>query len=216
MGGVDQSNQAFSMNMQEQFDRMAGNLQMMAGLGPQSDTATQDKLIHGAVSKREANMQYRVVDFTTNICRDLGWLLWSDQATEMETNYQIAGVDFQTTWTPEMREGDYIQYNFEIEPYSMMYKSPSEKLNNITQFVTQIAMPMQENMMQSGGSIDFQELTLLYSELLDIPRLKEIVVFEEMKENRPTPEPAEAPQPQRATGTSSHRRAARRAAPWLP
>ena len=196
MGGVDQQNQAFSMAMQEQFDRMAGNLQMMAGLGPQSDTATQDKLIHGAVSKREANMQYRVVDFTTNICRDLGWLLWADQSKEMETEYEIAGIHFTTVWTPELREGDFLQYNFDIEPYSMMYKSPSEKLNNITQFVTQIAMPMQQNMMESGGSIDFQELTLLYSELLDIPRLKEVVVFEEMKENRPTPEPAEAPQPQ--------------------
>ena len=196
MGGVDQQNQAFSMAMQEQFDRMAGNLQMMAGLGPQSDTATQDKLIHGAVSKREANMQYRVVDFTTNICRDLGWLLWADQSKEMETEYEIAGIHFTTVWTPELREGDFLQYNFDIEPYSMMYKSPSEKLNNITQFVTQIAMPMQQNMMESGGSIDFQELTLLYSELLDIPRLKEVVVFEEMKENSPTPEPAAAPQPQ--------------------
>tara|TARA_Y100000401_G_scaffold91961_1_gene77773 strand:- start:3086 stop:4879 length:1794 start_codon:yes stop_codon:yes gene_type:complete len=197
MGGVDQQNQAFSMAMQEQFDRMAGNLQMMAGLGPQSETATQDKLIHGAVSKREANMQYRVVDFTANICKDLGWLLWTDQATEIETSYQVAGRDYRTTWSPEMREGDFLQYNFDIEPYSMMYKSPSEKLNNITQFVTQIAMPMQQNMMEAGGQIDFQELCFLYSELLDIPRLKEVITFSEPKSNRPKPNPAEPPQPQK-------------------
>jgi len=90
-----------------------------------------------------------------------------------------------------------LQYNFDIEPYSMMYKSPSEKLNNITQFVTQIAMPMQQNMMEAGGQIDFQELCFLYSELLDIPRLKEVITFSEPKSNRPKPNPAEPPQPQK-------------------
>lgn len=194
MGGVDQQNQAFSMAMQEQFDRMAGNLQMMAGLGPSSETATQDKLIHGAVSKREANMQYRVVDFTANICKDLGWLLWSDEVTEQENNYDVEGFQFKSVWTPEHREGDFIQYNFSVEPYSMMYKSPSERLNNITQYITQVAMPMQQNLMESGGQIDFQELTNLYAELLDIPRLKEVVRFEEPKQNRPGPSPEQPPQ----------------------
>lgn len=194
MGGVDQQNQAFSFSMQELFDRMAGNLQAMAGLGPSAETATQDKLIHGAVSKREANMQYRVVDFTANICKDLGWLLWNDDIMERESNYKVAGMDFQSVWSPELREGDFLQYNFNVEPYSMMYKSPTERLNNITQFVTQIAMPMQQNMMESGGQIDFQELTNLYAELMDVPRLKEVVVFEEQKGNRPGPTPEQPPQ----------------------
>ena len=199
MGGVDQSNQAFMMAMQEQFDRMAGNLQMMAGLGPSSETATQDKLIHGAVSKREANMQYRVVDFTAEICKDLGWLLWTDEVNEKENNFELEGLQFKSTWSPEQREGDFLQYNFQVEPYSMMYKSPSERLNNITQYITQIAMPMQQNMMEAGGSIDFQELTNLYSELLDIPRLKEVVRFEEPKENRPGPNPQQPPQAHKVT-----------------
>jgi hypothetical protein len=199
MGGVDQQNQAFTMNMQEQFDRMAGNLQMMAGLGPSSETATQDKLIHGAVSKREANMQYRVVDFTAEICKDLGWLLWTDEVNERENNFELEGQQFKSKWSPEQREGDFLQYNFDVEPYSMMYKSPSERLNNITQYITQIAMPMQQDMMQSGGSIDFEELTNLYSELLDIPRLKQVIRFEDPKEDRPGPNPAEPPQANKVT-----------------
>lgn len=194
MGGVDQQNQAFTYSMMEQFDRMAGNLQAMAGLGPSADTATQDKLIHGAVSKREANMQYRVVDFTANICRDLGWLLWNDEVTTRESHYKIADMDFKSSWTPEHREGDFLQYNFKIEPYSMMYKSPTERLNNITQFVTQVALPMTQQMAEAGGRIDFQEVTNLYAELMDIPRLKDVVVFEEQTGNRPGPNPEQPPQ----------------------
>jgi len=197
MGGVDQGNQSFGFQMRDLYDRMAGNLQMMAGLGPSSDTLGQDKLIHGAVSKREANMQYRVVDFAKNICQDMGWLLWNDMATNIENEYKVGTSTFRTHWTPEMREGDFLQYNFELEPYSMMYKSPSERLNNLTNFITQVLMPMQQNLQQSGGMIDIQELVEINAELLDMPRLKQIVKFEEPKGDRPGPTPEQPPQPQK-------------------
>ena len=185
MGGVDQSNQAFGLAMTDIYDRMAGNLQAMAGLGPQADTLGQDKLIHGAVSKREANMQYRVVKFTGDICRDLGWLLWIDQIKEMPMEFESEGFTVRRTWDGELREGDFLDYNFEIEPFSMRYKSPSERMTGLTTFITQIAMPMQQNLQESGGSIDFQELVEMYADLMDLPRLKGIIKFEEPKGDRP-------------------------------
>ena len=198
MGGVDPQNQAFAHSMKDTYDRMAGNLQMMAGLGPQSDTLGQDKLIHGAVSKREANMQYRVVDFTSRICRDLGSLLWQDQVLEIPQDFETSGIKVRADWTPEVREGDFIDYNFEIEPFSMMYKSPSERMQGISSFVTQIALPMEGMMQQYGGTIDIQELVEMYAELMDMPRLKQIVKFEEPKDDRPGPTPQ---QPAKASHT---------------
>ena len=189
MGGVDPQNQAFSHSMKDTYDRMAGNLQMMAGLGPQSDTLGQDKLIHGAVTKREANMQYRVVDFTSRICRDLGSLLWQDQVLEIPQDFETSGIKVRADWNPEVREGDFIDYNFEIEPFSMMYKSPSERMQGISSFVTQIALPMEGMMQQYGGTIDIQELVEMYAELMDMPRLKQIVKFEAPKDDRPGPTP---------------------------
>jgi len=198
MGGVDPQNQAFSHSMKDTYDRMAGNLQMMAGLGPQSDTLGQDKLIHGAVTKREANMQYRVVDFTSRICRDLGSLLWHDQVLEIPQDFETSGIKVRADWNPEVREGDFIDYNFEIEPFSMMYKSPSERMQGISSFVTQIALPMEGMMQQYGGTIDIQELVEMYAELMDMPRLKQIVKFEEPKDDRPGPTPQ---QPAKASHT---------------
>jgi hypothetical protein len=198
MGGVDPQNQAFTHSMKDTYDRMAGNLQMMAGLGPQSDTLGQDKLIHGAVTKREANMQYRVVDFTSRICRDLGSLLWQDQVLEIPQDFETSGIRVRADWNPEVREGDFIDYNFSIEPYSMMYKSPSERMQGINNFVTQIALPMEGMMQQYGGTIDIQELVQMYSELMDMPRLKQIIKFEEPKDDRPGPTP---PEPAKASHT---------------
>ena len=206
MGGVDQGNMSFNYAMQELFDRMAGNLQAMAGLGPSSDTATQDKLIHGAVSKREANMQYRVVEFTEKVCSDLGWLLWNDPFQEMPEEREINGYKFDITWTPELREGDFLQYNFAVEPFSMAYKSPSERIQNITGFVQSIVLPMLPNIQEAGGMIDAQELIELYAELMDVPRLKNIVKFEEPKQDRPLANPAEPPEKPQVSVRESIRR----------
>ncbi|MAK31506.1 hypothetical protein [Acinetobacter sp.] len=201
MGGVDQGNMSFSYAMQELFDRMAGNLQAMAGLGPSADTATQDKLIHGAISKREANMQYRVVSFTEQICSDLGRLLWNDPFKEMPEQREIESYKFDVSWTPENREGDFLQYNFHVEPFSMMYKSPSERMSSINQFVQQMIIPLMPNIQEAGGQFDAQELIELYAELMDAPRIKNIVKFEKPKEDRAPANPAEPAQPPRPNVT---------------
>ena len=185
---------------------MAGNLQAMAGLGPSADTATQDKLIHGAVSKREANMQYRVVAFTEQICSDLGQLLWNDPFAEMPEQREINSYKFDISWTPELREGNFLQYNFAVEPFSMAYKSPSERINNINMFVQQMVMPLMPNIQEMGGMLDAQELVELYAELMDLPRLKDIIKFQEPKEYRPMPNPAEPAQKPQVTVRENIRR----------
>ena len=212
LGGVDPQNQAFTHSMRDVFSRMAGNLDAMMGLGPQADTLGQDKLIHGAVSKREANMQYRVVDFTRNICADLGWLLWQDEMLEIPAEFETAGVQVKADWTPEVREADYLSYQFAIEPFSMSYKSPSERVQALTNYVMQIAMPMEQLLAQAGGQIDVQELTEVYAELLDMPRLKSIIKFDQPGEERPQAEPSE---PEQAQAKPAHtvRETVRRSVP---
>jgi hypothetical protein len=70
----------------------------------------------------------------------------------------------------------------------MQYKSPSERLSGITNFISQVAMPMFPMMQEYGGTIDIQELVEIYSELMDLPRLKQIVKFQEPKPDRPGPQ----------------------------
>lgn len=196
-GGADPGLQQFQLYSTDLFDRMAGNLSAMGGLSQQADTLGQERLIHGAVSKREAAMQSRTTKFAANICRDLGWLLWVDGVKVMPQQLNIGDFEVDSPWTPEYREGNFLDYNFQIEPYSMSYKSPSERIQGITNFLTQIAMPMMPFLEQQGGFIDMQEILNIYSDLMDVPRLQSIVKFEEKKPDQPGPadgnEPKQSP-----------------------
>lgn len=179
-GGVDPSNQAFMLNAIEMFDRMSGNLPAMLGLGAQADTVGQEELIHGAVSKKGAQMQYRVIDATTRLIRCLAKMLWDDQFRVSPGRIPIEGAEnysVDATWTPDNREGDFFDYLIQVDPFSMSYQSPSQRLSALTQLLTQIYVPAMPILMQQGATIDFQQITETYAELMNEPRLKKWIRF---------------------------------------
>lgn len=187
MGGVDPGLQAFFMTTTDLFDRMAGNLQAMAGLGPQAETLGQDRLIHSAVSKKEAYMQQQTTAFVAGVCKDLGHLMWVDSMLRFPFSMGIDGADvrIQREWTPEMREGEFLDYNFEIEPYSMSYKSPSQRLELLHRFLTEIYIPLYQIGAQQGMTIDLKELLEIQAELASLPRLRKVVKFNGATQENP-------------------------------
>ena len=184
-GGVAQENVAFSVGIMDLFDRQAGNLSAMAGLGAQAPTASQEEMIHAAVSRKEAKMQQRVHKFTASVMSKIGHMMWADEFLEVAGQTEAvagSGIMVDSAWTPEKREGDFWQYNFDIVIGSTNYESRESKIQKIERAMDklQALYPMIEAV---GGQIDVEALTKLYSEYLDIPELENVIVF------MPPPEP---------------------------
>lgn len=172
-GGVDQMNLAFYQVADGIYNRMAGNLDAMAGLGPQSKTASQDQMINDAVSESEARMQYSVVEFVSGVASSLGQMMWVDEMLEITDSYKLSGLSLpiKVQWTPEQREGDLIQYKFNVEPHSMAYKSPSMRLQSIGTAIQMVAPAL-----ESGGVVlNGTALAETIAELLNEPRINELI-----------------------------------------
>lgn len=180
VGGIDPQAHAWMLGCMELFDRMAGNLTAMMGLGTQADTVGQEQLIHGAVSKKEADMKYRVFDGTRRLFRDLGYLLWNDKFKTMPARVPVEGAEgyfLNMAWTPDDREGSFFDYNFTIDVYSMDYQSPSQRLNMLNQLLTQLYLPALPMITQQGGVMDWAKITETIAELANEPRIKEWIKF---------------------------------------
>lgn len=180
IGGVDGPNQAFMLGLIEMYDRMAGNLKAMAGLGPQADTFGQEQIIAGAVSKREAQMQYRVVDHAVGVIRDLGYMLWHDAAKVIPGRIPVQGANqysIDATWTPEDREGDFFDYNMDIDLFSMPYQSPTQRVQSLLMVFKEIYGPMAPLIAAQGGQINMRKVNEIFADLLNQPHLKEILQF---------------------------------------
>jgi hypothetical protein len=178
VGGIDQRDMALATFLQSEYDRFAGNLQAMGGLGQQASTLGQEELIHGNVSKNVADMRMSVVSFASECILDLGRLMWEDSTLELKTSMPVGntGIEVNSDWTPGYREGSFDDYEFRVEPYSMVFKTPEQKLQELFQVLREIA-PLWPMFQASGASIDAEAIVDEIARLKNRPEFKRFITF---------------------------------------
>lgn len=178
MGGVDQRDMALATFLQTEYDRFAGNLQAMGGLGPQASTVGQEEIVHGQLSKNVADMRLAVVNFAANCILDLGRLMWEDQTLELRTSMPVgnSGIQVRSDWTPDYRVGEFEDYDFRVEPYSMVFKTPQQHLQEYFQVLQQIA-PLWPMFQASGATLNVQVLVKEMARLMNKPEIEQLITF---------------------------------------
>jgi hypothetical protein len=178
MGGVDQRDMALATFLQTEYDRFAGNLQAMGGLGQQASTLGQEELIHGNVSRNVADMRMSVVNFASDCILDLGRLMWEDQTLELHSSMEVGntGIRVKADWTPDLRRGNFEDYEFRVEPYSMVFKTPEQKLQELFQVLREIA-PLWPMFQASGATLDAQAIVEEIARLKNRPEFKRFISF---------------------------------------
>lgn len=189
VGGVDPAVNSFMLQSMELFDRMAGNLSAILGLGASAESVGQEKLIHGATSRMEQSMQANVMFAANEVVRELAQLLWDDKYMTLPGVMQLEGqpgFTADSTWTPDDREGVFTDYKIQLDIYSMTYQGPGERMMVINQLIQQMYAPLMPILQQQGGTIDMQELTNRYAQMLNQPAISDIIKFQN---------PVQLPQP---------------------
>ncbi len=178
VGGIDQRDMALATFIQDEFDRLGGNLQAMGGLGPQAATLGQEELVHGQLSRNMADMRMSVVSFAGDCILDLGRLMWEDQTLELQTSMPVgnSGINVSSNWSPEYRLGNFEDYEFKVEPYSMVFKTPEQKLQELFQTLQQIA-PLWPMFQASGATLDAEAIVDEIARLKNRPEFKRFITF---------------------------------------
>lgn len=178
-GGIDQPNMAFFLQLVDKFSYMNGNLDSLGGLSPQAQTLGQDEMLARSASKRVADMQDRVEGFVTNVIKSLAFYLWNDPLINLPLVKRMANTDISVPvrFTPEDREGDFLDYNIEIEPYSMQHESPGTRLQTINGLMNNVLMPLAGPMAQQGIQVNFEGLLKLIAKYSNMPEVSEIITF---------------------------------------
>jgi len=180
-GGIKQETLAFMMLVKDMFSYMAGNLDMLGGLGPQSETLGQDQLLSVSASMRVQKMQKEATEFTTDVLRDLMWYLWYDpNPKQKDVVRKLSGfesISITIPFNPDDREGDYLEYNLEMEPYSMQHQTPESKVQGLRTIFTEIIMPLIPMMEQQGITLDIESFFKKLAKLTSLNELNDIVRY---------------------------------------
>lgn len=176
-GGVDPNLMSSIGGFKDLFIYLAGNLDILGGLGPQSQTLGQDRLLSGAASERLNDMRDRVIKFTTRIVEDLAWYLWRDPMIDLPLTKQITPTISSTfRWTPDSREGEFFNYNFKVVPHSLQSRSPQERLQVMMQIVQTVVIPMMPMLQERGIVFDIEEFMRQIAKLSHSPELEKLLV----------------------------------------
>ena len=171
LGGVSETNFPFIQYLEQQYSIQGGNLYTLGGRETQASTLGQEQMLQANASKHLQDMMLQVHTFARNNLRKLAWYLWSDPLIQIPVVKELGGFKLKVTYTPEVREGDFFDYGFDIEPYSMSMMSPDMRYQRLMQLIGQVVLPTAQMAQMQGANLNVVELVKEAARFLDIRNL---------------------------------------------
>jgi len=152
-------------------DTEGGNLSSLGGLGPSAETFRGDKLIHDTASSLIRFLQTRLQNCVSDILKKHAWWVWTEDIRNYGGKAEIPGTGVHVPWdfTAEEREGNYLDYNFTIAPYSMQRRTPDEKAQMVIQLWQGFVMQSAEMLQQDGWMPNAVETARYLCKQWDVP-----------------------------------------------
>lgn len=178
-GGPDPVAASFTIQMREMFSYLAGNLDAMAGLSQTAGTLGQEELIKASSSEKVLDMQSRMLTFTKKVLQDVSSWVFYDPVREFDLAIPLgqSGMSVPTKFKPsDRKESEYLELEMEIAPVSMQDASPAQRLQTITNTMTNYLLPLAPVMQQQGLMLDAAAFTRQIAELTNTPEVMELVV----------------------------------------
>lgn len=163
-GGADNGTLMMAMQAKQLFNQLFGNPEVLAGVGPQSDTFGQDNLISGAATRMVDRMGEMVLELAEGVEQDLAYYITTDPLIHLplekvlpETHIKVPFV-----YTADRFSGNLIDHTIRVEPYSLQRLTPQQRLRILNDVVMNVIIPGAGMLQQSGASFDFEEYLRTY------------------------------------------------------
>lgn len=188
-GGPNQGLALIGPHLKDLFSWMSGNLDVLAGLSSDADTATQEKLLNANSSRMVSDMQSSVVSWTARVLDSLCWFYWHHPRAVMNSSYSPGGLSAYSVnrqVTPQDRAtGSYDDIDVKVDPYSLSHKSPGQRLAFLRSLVQELT-PLMPMLSQQGVSFNAKKYVEKVQKYADEPDVAEMFEYQE---------PAMPPQP---------------------
>lgn len=169
MGGINDDSYTYIGWLKQMWSEMAGNADLVGGLRPQAETLGQEQMLYANATVGLEDMNRAVQKFTESILRKVAWYVWTDPLININVTKRVKGYgDFEVKFSQEAKEGDFLDYNIELEPYSMREMSPTMRMRRIMELVSGIILPTADISAQQGNQLDIAQLVKLVGRDLDL------------------------------------------------
>jgi hypothetical protein len=150
--GIDPQHYQWIQYLDQQFSSQGNNLYTLGGQNSQADTLGQEQMLMANASKAVDDMTNSVYEFTQSVSKKAVFHFWSDPLISIPQIKRIQGYgDIEVVFDRAARDGEFWDYEFKIEPYSMQRLSPSVEFQRTLSLLTQWIIPTMQNAAQQGA-----------------------------------------------------------------
>jgi len=157
-GGFNGQSLPFLQWLLMQYSQSGPNMDLIRGAGNQSPTLGQDQMLQNNALREVDDMVGKVYEFTKSTTKKLAWFLWTDPLKVIPVIKRVAGIDLKTEYSEATKEGDFFDYGFDIEPYSLGRMNPELRYQKIMQLIGQVVLPTAEMAMAQGNTLNVSGL----------------------------------------------------------
>jgi hypothetical protein len=155
-GGQVNSNSEHLQQLSYWFNLASGNTDQLGGIKSNANTATQANILQGNQSVRIEDMRDIVYIFTKYVQQKLAWYLHTDPLISMPLIKEVPipgqvvmspmgpvmmpakKIQQQVILSPDSRQGDFLDFHFEIEEKSMSRMDPAQRLQKALLFAAKV------------------------------------------------------------------------------
>lgn len=184
--GPDQSMLAMLLQERELASILGGNTDSLSGLASQTPTLGQEEIVSQNAGVKVQSMERDTAEFVRETFEAIRWFLHHEQMEPVPVVKEVGktGIRVGSYWNAMKAAeagGDYDAYQLRIEPYSMTYQSPAQRLQSIIGLWQQVIMPaLQAGMLQQVPDMD--RLLEIISQYSNLPELRSILRFASQEE----------------------------------
>lgn len=178
--GPDASTLGFFMQVREIASWVGGNIDLLGGLGSQSETLGQDRLLNESASAQLRDMTSKIIDFSKAIFEQFAYYDWHDPVKRRRITKTVPGstMGVEMFWERGMKKGKLKDYLVGVDVYSLQDNSPSVKMQKLVLFIERIITPLMPAVEAQRGKLDVQTIIRHAAEFSDFPEGKDLVVWD--------------------------------------
>jgi len=168
-GGINEAAYPYMFWLKQMWSEQANNADLIGGIRPQAETLGQEQMLQANATIGIQDMIWQVHHFTASILRKMAWYIWSDPLIDITVSKRIgAGMNLDVVYNEEAREGDFLDYEFDIEPYSMQRMNPAMRRQAIMELINGIVIPTAQLAAMQGDILQVAPLVKAVARDLDL------------------------------------------------
>jgi len=158
--GIDPEHYNWIQYLEQQYSLQGNNLYTLGGRNAGAETLGQEQMLFANASKSIDDMVESVYGFTKSIVNKMVYYFWTDPLISIPQIKRIDGYgEIPVIFDRAAREGEFWDYEFDIEPYSMQRLSPSVEFQRTLSLLTQWILPTASIAAQQGAIINIPKAT---------------------------------------------------------